>query len=599
MKKWIGGLVSLLVLVLLIFVFTRKVERESASDSDSAGGVDAGKLVGPLAGDEALYAVTIKTTQRSSGKEGTVVSLTGVLAQRKQGDNDYVSEWREISSLVLLDQAVDAVTTQSLIKKPMISSLENGELHHYLPKDFPSVLLTFQLSFLNKFLVPVKADGTQAILRTEKDEAGTVKVQYDFTTEGQNQRVVKTLDRYVQDAVKIDAEDNMIRYVLTAEHRVITIKGLLTTHYREPQSIHFTTSIDVSFKGSSPSPSLSASKETLDKTDLQRAAARAQEAARPKDAMSYADAMKKVDTIDEKMDGKEVYEVFSAIKADLIAHPENAQVLIDKILSTKERSEGAQRKMAVLFGVLAQSQTPEISDALAKLANDCPDNFCKVQAMIGLNDHPVPTAQSASEMLRIASQTNDTEISGTALLAAGSVAKKLPDDTTVSKALVATFNDSSKATNKDTVVAAMGNHGSADYFGPLLDSLKSADASTRASAAYSMRYLPNAEVNPTLIGVMKSDKSVEVQREAVKAMAYRNLSGEEYLTVAQQAMGSPDRDLQQDAARILVSAYRDNPAAAGPALDAMRNGATNPDIKNYIEGELKPATSTPGGPGLQ
>ncbi|RZA13568.1 MAG: hypothetical protein EOP10_29525, partial [Proteobacteria bacterium] len=111
MKKWIGGLVSLLVLVLLIFVFTRKVERESASDSDSAGGVDAGKLVGPLAGDEALYAVTIKTTQRSSGKEGTVVSLTGVLAQRKQGDNDYVSEWREISSLVLLDQAVDAVTT--------------------------------------------------------------------------------------------------------------------------------------------------------------------------------------------------------------------------------------------------------------------------------------------------------------------------------------------------------------------------------------------------------------------------------------------------------------------------------------------------------
>ncbi len=145
----------------------------------------------------------------------------------------------------------------------------------------------------------------------------------------------------------------------------------------------------------------------------------------------------------------------------------------------------------------------------------------------------------------------------------------------------------------------MGNHGSSDYFGPLSDNLKSPDASTRASAAYSMRYLPNGEVNQTLISIMKTDKSIEVQREAVKAMAYRNLSNEEYLTVAQQAMTSTDRDLQQDAARILVSAYHDNPTAAGPALDAMRSGSTNSDIKNYIEAELKPATANSGGPGLQ
>lgn len=599
MKKIIGALVGLAVIALLVVFGLRIIDRPVDSPDATSKTPDISSLVGPGPNDEALYDVIVKTKQRSGEREGTVISLTGVLAQVKQGDSDFVSEWREIKEFKLMDQNVDPSMTAAILKKPSVTTIIGGEIQHYLPKDFPAGLMTFQLSFLNRFFVPVISNSNNPVFRTERDEAGTAKIQYDFIEEGNNLKVLKTWDRYVQDAIKIDAAENLLTYVLSSGHRVIQVNGVLTTHYREPASIHFTTSINITFKNSTPKATLQASKEALDRIDLQRAAALAQEMARPKDEMSYEEAVKKVDAITEKSDGKETYEAFTVIRADVVANPQNAKVLIDKIMRTKARDEGSQRKLAILFGALAQSQAPEISDSLAKLADDCPDNFCKVQAIIGLSDHPNPTDQSAAKMLEIAQQSKDNEIASTALLAAGSVAKKLEEENPdLPRELIKELADPARAEIKNTVIAAMGNHGNAEYFTSLSTSLKDKDEGTRASAAYSLRYLPNAEVNGTLIGLLTSDPSLEVQKEALKAMAYRNLSDEEYLAVAQKVVTATDRDIQQNAARVLLSAHRDNPKLTQAAIDTMLKGSKFPEIKTWIEGELKPSSPSEG-PGLQ
>lgn len=598
MKKILGGLALVVALILIVYFGIRK---SSSPDRELPAGLDASVMKGPGPTDEALYDVSIKTTQRTGSKQGTVIGLTGVLAQSKQGDHDFISEWREITELTIIDQTPEASMTAMLLNKPMITTLYSGEAEHFLPKDFPAGLLTFQLSFLGKFFVPVKGEVGTPVLRTEKDEAGTAKVQYDFSVEGQNFKVLKTWDRYVQDAIKVDSEDNMIRYVLTPERRVISVDGTLTTHYREPASIHFTTTISVRYKGSSPKAVLTATKNELEKTTLQRAAVLAQDLARPANTMSLEEAMKTLDSMDDKTDAKVVYEMFGVIKSDIIQNPAHAQGIVDRILATKNRDAAGERKVAVMFGLLAQSQAAEISESLAKLANDCPDNFCKVQAMVGLNDHPNPTQASAQEMLKIASVSADNELVGTALLAAGAVAKKLPEnDQFVAQELVKTLNDPNKSEVKNTVIAAMGNHGSAEYYSSLQQSLKSEEVGTRAAAAYSMRYLPNAEANTVLIETMRNDKSIDVQREAVKAMAYRNLSSDEYMAVAKIAAASTDRDLQQDAARVLLGAASDNPKAASAAVDALKQDSKLPEIKTYIEEELKPIPGLePGQTGTQ
>lgn len=586
MKKIIGAVVGFgLVSVLLYFgLQTRSDEPSSPKPT-----LDISGLKGPANNEEALYEVTLKTTQRTNAVESEVMSVVGTIAQSRQGDRDFITEWREITEFEILDKPADPQLVTNLLGKPVISVNNKGTIEHFLPKDFPATFMTFQLSLLNKLFVPVFGNSNNPIQATEKDEVGTAKIQYDFIEEGQNIKVLRTIERYVQDQVKADAEDNFLSFAYTTEKRLIQVKGKLTAHFREPSSIHMSNDIKVVYKGPAPQEKLTSStptKEEMAKTDINRAAALAQVSSRPADAMTFEEAMKKIDAITESTEGSEVYEIFTFLKDDITAHPERGAEVVKKISDIKDRSESGQRKLALLFGALAQSSAAEHSDSLVKLATDCPDEFCKTQAMVALNDHSNPTPESAKRILEIASQETDPQLAGTALLAAGAVGKKIQDSSAISQELLKEINDPAKAPVKNTVIAAMGNHGAADYFSPLVESLKSKDVSTRSSAAYSMRYLPNAEVNGTLIGLM-NDPEYDVQREAVKAMAYRNLSTDEYQTVAQSAAKNPDTDLQQEAARVLIAAYRDNPKANQAPLETLLKETKSEDIKTFISAEMK------------
>lgn len=587
MKKLLLALLGLgLVAVIVMFVLKQKSGSGGEGEDRSASVADR---EAPPAGDEALYAVKIKATQKSSGPESIQIELDGTLSQIKQSENEYVSEWKDIGKLSLMNAASDPNTSAIFLHKPMITTIDGRDITHYLGKDFPKGLMAFQLSLLQKIFVGVKADGDKPILRTEKDEVGSAKVQYVFAKEGKNFKVTKTWTQYLEDYIKIDAVDNQLVYGLGPDGRLLSVEGTLTLHYRKPTSTHFTTYISVALKDHKPvtASQPKVAKESLQKTNMEQAIAISRQAPE-QGQMTYEEALQKLDTITDKTDSIEVYAVFSALKADVITNPDHASTLVSKILDSKDRDPSARRRMSAMFGALAQSQAPAIADSLANLVTDCPDNFCKVQAMLGLNDHPNPSGANAAKMMQIANSTTDSEISGTALLAAGSIGKKLgtalPD---LPKEMIAELNNPQKADMKSTVLAAMGNHGAADYYPALQSSLTAPDSNVRSAAVYSMRYLPNSEVNSTLVNVVLKEKDNDVTREAFKALQYRNLTDEQYVTVAEKSATLDNKDLQQDAARLLIEAYHDNPKTAEASLKALQEKTKFQAVKDYISEEMK------------
>ncbi|MBC7658950.1 MAG: HEAT repeat domain-containing protein [Chitinophagaceae bacterium] len=589
MKKLIPVLVGLGLVIAAVLYFIHRPTADNASGPEMA---DIAAFEAPPAGDEAFYTVKISAKQLNRGMDSTLIDMDATLSQIKQSDTEYVTQWSSIAALNLMNSKADQAATTVLLGKPSVTTIEGKTITHYLAKDFPPGLTTFQLSFLQKIFVGLKADGSAPILKTEKDEVGAAQVQYAFEKAGANTKVTKTWLGYTQDSIKVDAVDNQLIYGLAPDGRLLSVVGTLTLHYRKPSPSHFTTTISVILKNHQAKSSLHktvVNKDNLQKTDMTRATAVTRQI-QNQTGMTYDDALKQLDTMTEKTDSKIVYTIFSTLKADVIEHPEHAGVLVSKILETKTRDEGSRRRLSAMFGALAQSESPAIADSLASLATECPDNFCKVQAIVALNDHPAPSESNAAKMIDLAAHAVDTEIASTAVLAAGSIGKKV-DVPELSKALIDEYNDPSKASLKTAVVAAMGNHGSAEYLPTLKANLTAPDTNLRGSSVYSLRYIPGDDVNTTLLNVVQKETDKGVTSEALKALQFKNLTDTQYVDVAQKAATFADADLQQSAARMLVEAYNDNPKVARKALETLRDSTKVPNVKTYIDSELnaKPA----------
>lgn len=584
MKKLLPVLLGLALLAVVIIFALKNKSAPTEINSENISDIEA-----PPSGNEAFYTVKVVASQKNGQQESPLVELEGTLAQSKQGDNEYISQWREISKISLMGAQSQPGSTDAFLNKAMITTIDGRDMVHYIDPTFPQGLLTFQLSLLQKIYLGVKPETEKPILRSEKDEVGTAKVQYVFTKEGKNFRAIKTWLQYIQDYIKVDAEDNNLVYAVGPDGRLISVEGTVTLHYRQPASTHFTTYIKVTLKDHKPIQASAPKivKDSLKKTDIVQAAAEARQA-QDQGQMSYEEALKKLDAITEATDSKEVYAVFSALKADVITNPEHASALVSKILGEKSRDASARRRLSAMFGALAQSQSSDIANSLANLATECPDNFCKVQAIVGLNDHPNPSEANAAKMMEIAKGSKDSEISGTALLAAGSIGKKLSSTLPeLPRELIAELSDPARKDMQSTVIAAMGNHGAPDYYPTLSANLANKDSNVRSSAVYSMRYLPNEEVNGALINVILKETDKDVTREAFKALQYRNLNDEQYVAVAEKTATMEDMDMQQNAARMLIEAYHDNPKNAEASLNALKEKTKFPEVKAYIESEMK------------
>jgi HEAT repeat protein len=309
--------------------------------------------------------------------------------------------------------------------------------------------------------------------------------------------------------------------------------------------------------------------------------------------LPFEEAMQKLSEMSDKTDSAQVYRIFSALKSHVRATPAYADRLVKRILASKERDPSTRRQMSAMFGALAQSKNPAIADTLSQLASECPDNYCKVQAIVGLNDHVKPTEASAAKMIDLAASTPDQEVAATALLAAGSIGHKidaqLPE---LPKTLIKIYGEPGKEGIKTSVLAAMGNHGNSEYLPVLEAGLKDKEPVTRAASVYSLRNIPSPSVNESIVNVIEKDESKSVVREALKAVAYRTMTADEYMKIAVKSASFDNQELQEDAARVMVDAYKANPGPLEAAIRTFHDKASFPNVKVYIETQSKPAEAT-------
>lgn len=580
MKK-ILPLLALLLVVLAAVIWLKKPQ-------DSAPAPEGAAAEG--SSDQAIYSVRVDIRQRTDSGEAPAMGFAATLAQHVQAEGEFVSQWEAIEELSMMGQAVAADVRDGLLRKAVLSSYDSGEsdFAHYLPQDFPAPFVPFQLSFMRKVLLPFPLEQLKegTVSRTENDEAGSYRAEYVIRPTGDGFEVNKIWQQYLAAGVKVDAEENSLHYVLAKDGRLVSLDGRVTLHYRQPQPAHFSSEIHVRRKGSQAKAGTArVAKEQMKKTDARDMAP---PTANDPNRMSFGEAMTKLDAISDKSDSAEVYNLFSTLKAEVIRDPSLAREVFDKIRKTSERDPSSKRRLTVLFGALAQSEATEIAETLANEVQQCPDSFCKVQSIVGVSDHPHPNEASAEKMLEIGRNSSDAEIAGTALLAAGSIGRKLDDSLPqLPQALISELNNPAKAEIKSTVLAAMGNHGNPEYLASLENYARSSkDVSAQASAVYSLRYLPQESVNQTLLSVLSESKNKNVMAEAYKAIEYRNLSAEQYHDLAKNSAALSDRDLAQAAARVLLQAYRDDPKLEG-ALETLRNETKVPDVRDYLDGEKK------------
>ncbi len=585
MKKVLAVVLGIGVIIAVIFLGMNKKGRVSSITT-------ADLPVKALnATDEGEYDTHLSIKRSAPGeKDMVLLSLDGEYAQAQTDSKEFVTEWKTIQKFVVNDQLADPAVFGPLLHQKTVTQLIGGVPNHLLPPDFPREFYRIQLGVMDRIFlfVPLADHGT--VDNKEMENDNPYNARYTFAKDGANTLVDKVWVSYDKGGAIVSEPNNSLRYIFSETGRLLAIEGKIRQHFTSPAS-DIDLQMSVRLKGAHPAKAEKAAlakdklkplnAQVVQQADYQAAAER---------GMSFEEAYHKLDTITDKSDGTDVYHVFVALKDNVRIHPEYGDRLVKRILDTKERDPSARRQLAAMFGALAQSKNPHFADELGNIAEQCSDNFCKVQAIVGLNDHTNPTPQSAAKMLEMGQRSTDPEIAGAALLAVGSMAHKMdstPPET--AKVILDVYNDPAKANIKTTTLAAMGNYGNPTFLPTLEDGLKSQDPSIRSSAAYSLRNIQDAGVNPALVNFIQNEKSAEVIKEAMKATAYRQLTADEYQKIAAKTATIDDHQTQEEAARALAGAYKGNPQAVEGALKTFKEKTKYANVKVLIDTEMKNA----------
>ena len=576
-KNW-PILVSLALIASLVFWFfsSSNPKGESALPGSTATG-------GTLS-----YETRVIVQQRREGQgDNTVIDIKGLFDQVSEIGASYRSQWQKLESFVLMNQEQDVSLRDQLVGKAMESRFIEADqaFSHAFDSEFPKDFIPFHASLLHRMLLPLKLEeltkvGT--INRKEKDEVGDYEALY--TLDGS--QLTKSWNRYLNEQIKVDSKLNRFVYTFGSGGQLESLVGNLTLHYRQSTPTRF--QIKVTMKRIGSTDRKIARVDPLKSVNYNEADIAKGVEGPPASIVSYEEALRLVDSISEGSDSAEAFRIFSSLKYALDQDPSRAADVLTKIRATTGRDASSRRQLSVLFGALAQAKDSAISTSLADMAESCPDTYCKIQAIAGVNSHPNPSAEALNKMLELSTKSRDSEISGNALLAAGAAGSRMDHPSSeLSETLIQTANDPAKAALKGAAIAAMGNHGSPDYLPVLQKNLSDVSASVRSAAAYSLRYVPDPSVDATLLKVMDTDKDEMVVRDALKALDYRSLSPLDYEAIASKTLVFTDTDTQKLGVRVVLQAYREDPAIAMGAIAKLKDAIVDKDVREYLLSEVQ------------
>lgn len=586
MKKLIG-----LGLIILVSLGTLYSYFRGQSEPDKGLSIQDLKIREIDKNNETDYAVAFAIRFRPKGApERKMLVLDGVLTKFSQSDERFVTQWNSVGRYIADGKPGSEEVIKALIGQQSISDQQGDQLEHYLSPNFPKAFLRTQLMILDRFFIKVPIDSRMTVTKDEVDDLVPFTAEYSFAQDQGLSVVTKKWAGYKNASSSVDPSDHSIRYYYDANKQLLGAQGRVKSYFKDQDESELV--IDFQVKSIATRPASPRFKS------LEIQGLRLADSGWLRDAVgspqnlgsTLADALRDVETLTEATDGGKTYEIFRALTDQVRANPEVAQQLSRRILEIKERDPASRRKLSALFGALAESKSSEGADTLAELAKDCPDSYCKTQAIMGLNTHSQPSPNNTEAMLSIARTADDKGVAATALIAAGAIGRKLEGESPdLTRELIQSYSNPANAEMKTSALAAMGNHGSADYWPTLSGGLKSSDSNIRSAAVYSLRHLPNEEVNAEIIRVIDQDDITSVVSEALKASGFRQMKTEEYNHIANRAANFKNKELAEQAANLLAEVYRSNPAAGQEALNVLREKTKYPDVKKYIEAQMKGA----------
>lgn len=539
-----------------------------------------------------VYRVSLRATQSREGKEERpLAQIQGTLVQYEQSPGLLVSRWREISAFAMQDRVPSVEDLQAFTQQSVLSKKVDTSYQHYFARDYPQDWLRFQLNLMQRLTValPSPAKESGAIYqRSESEEMGQYRVEYTNLDRGDYRDVKKKFISFDNAQIKLDRSDNTIHYVFTQDSRLISAEGQLAFTHDGAGGDRFVITLEAELIAVEPKTAdASIALSDLELADESKVRLIATEHRRF-DTIGFDEAMKNLPLITANTDGRDITLIFQALKYEIQARPERGIEIRDVILATTERDLASRRQLALAFGALAQSHQPPIANLLAQLADDCPDVFCKDQAIVGLNDHSQPTPESAKRMMELVTNPKDYDTAAAAVLAVGSIARKIgPQIPEATQTLIETFKKPEQANIRRSVIAAMGNHGDDAYLPFLNESAKDADPVVRGTAYYSYRNLQDGGVNETLTSAIEAEPDVFALNEGLKAAAYRTLPTTAYERIAGRIAKIENEHDARESTRLFMKSFENNPEAARSAMTLLSERSPIALIKSAVARRLE------------
>lgn len=201
----------------------------------------------------------------------------------------------------------------------------------------------------------------------------------------------------------------------------------------------------------------------------------------------------------------------------------------------------------VLLAALSDANAPQAQAALARAAQDAavPEDVQQAAIIqLSLDDHP--TADTMSELNRMAQDPADPDRRAAAILALGGAVRHSAEDQELGDAsrqaaarLVDGFKAATTPDDQALYLAALGNTGSPQGVDSIEVGLANSSPKVRAAAVSALRSINGPAADALIIGVLASDPDPTVRGAAVQAMRTRPLTRE--LGAALAAAARTDR----------------------------------------------------------
>ena len=303
---------------------------------------------------------------------------------------------------------------------------------------------------------------------------------------------------------------------------------------------------------------------------------------------SASDPLATLKSIDEGTSADVAYEHFNLLKNWLGRGPSQIDQAVSLLSHPGSGSAADKRQRSLVYGALAETNSPEAASGLIKLASAAKSEDDVIQSVSAIADQRSPT-QAALPTLWHAYEANSGASKHMSLLAFGSAAYHLeragesPGD--AADKLIAAYGAMPSEEGRIEILVAMGNHGSVRYFEVLKAAVRDQSDWVRRAAVYALRFHEGVEAGALLAEIATQDSDEKIKAEAIAALAMQLDQRRDFARVAKVALSSRDSSVQLSAAVILTGARA---RAASPEVDqaiaALRTGSSMGEVQAYLGG---------------